>query len=177
MSEIVAWLKNVYPKVKTNEFEWKNIYFNNMPCNGVTGIYTDMFFKEENEYTYIKYSIEYCSRCDKKGVSHPEEGIRYFVLHELKIDNLDEKFDIPEPSNTPPGDGSAAYRVNSYGRFRYVFDDEETAKSVAVNELLMWIYSYTYILSEEELDEWECSISKKLRRSIRNIILKREKLK
>ena len=154
MSELISWMKEVYKKVKANDFEWKNIYPDNMPCNGVKGKYTEMFFKKDGKYTYIKYSIEYCSRCDEDGLSHPEEGTKYYVLHELIKHDLEETFKIPEPSNEFLWDESLACLVNEYGRFRYVFDDEKTAKKVAANDLLMLIYPYTYILNDEEKAEW-----------------------
>ena len=154
MSDLVNWMKDIYIKAKTNDFKWKNIYPNNMIQNGIDGIYTDMFFEKDNKYTYIKYSIEYCSRCDEEGISHREEGIKYYVLHELRMHDLDETFEIPEPTTNFLVDDEYACMVNDYGRFRYVFDDEETAKKVVANELRMMIYPYKYILSEEEGEEW-----------------------
>lgn len=85
MSELVKFLESLYIKAKRNDFEWKYIYPNNMLENDVVGIYTDMFFERDSKYTYLKYSIEYCSRCDKDGMSHPEEGTRYYVLHRVMI--------------------------------------------------------------------------------------------
>lgn len=38
--------------------------------------------------------------------------------------------------------------------FRYAFSDEEIAKSVVSRELLSLIYPYGYILSNEEVKEW-----------------------
>lgn len=160
MSELVKFLENLYIKAKSNNFEWKSIYPNNMLQNGVVGIYTDMFFEKDNKYTYLKYSIEYCSRCDKDGMSHPEEGIRYFVLHELRMRDLDEKFEIPEPAREFRWDDRDSHRVNDYGRFRYVFDDVETAKCVVANEVLMILYPYTYLLNEEEGKEWNDFLDK-----------------
>lgn len=131
-----------------------------MYCNGVEGIYTDMFFKMDNKYKYVKYSIEYMSRCDSDGISHPDEGIKYYVLHELVINDLDEKFEIPEPTGGINFNDDLACLVNNYGRFRYVFDDEETAKNVVKAELLHMIYPYTYMLNDEELNEWKTFLDK-----------------
>ncbi len=154
MSELVTWLKEIYIKAKKNDFVWKPIHPNNMPCNGVNGIYTEMFFEKEGKYTYLKYSIQYCSRCDEEGLSHPEEGTKYYVLHELRMHDVEKKFKIPKPSNKFDWNDDRANLVNEYGRFRYVFDDEDTAKKVVAMELLQMIYPYIYVMSEEEGREW-----------------------
>lgn len=154
MGDLVNWLKQLYIKAKEKDFEWKPLYPNNMPCNGKEGIYTEMWFDKDGKYKYVKFTVNYMSRCDADGISHPAEGVKYYVLHELVIDDLEEKFEIPEPNNEFRWDDGLASLVNDYGRFRYVFDDEETAKSVAGNELLHWIYPYTYIMSDEEGAEW-----------------------
>ena len=154
-SKLLEYLKELYIKAKNNDFEWKPIYPNNMLRNGVEGQYCDMFFEHNGTYEYIKYSIEYKSRCDEKGTSHPDEGVKYYVLHSLVISDLKEKFVIPEPTAAfVEHDDSLSLLVNDYGRFRYVFDDEETAKSVVSHEMLRMIYPYLSILDEEEENEW-----------------------
>ena len=156
MSELVEWMKDIYLRARENRFEWKPVHPNNMSCNPVEGIYTDMNFKKDGKYRYLKYTISYESRCDEKGMSHPEEGTKYYVLHELRADDLEEKIVIPEPSDDfrPFKKNDPATIVNNYGRFRYVFDDEETAKKVVCSELVHMIYPYTYILGDEEGEKW-----------------------
>ncbi len=154
MSELVSWMKELYTKANANNFEWKPVYPNNMICNGVEGLYTDMFFEKDGKYSYLKYTIDYNSRCDAEGMSHPEEGVKYYVLHEYYKTDLDEKFEIPAPTDGNDTDSDLDCLVNDYGRFRYVFEDEETAKCVVANELKRMIYPYTYILSDEETEEW-----------------------
>lgn len=99
MSKVLDWMKAVFTKAEDNDSQWKPIYANNMPCNGKSGIYTDLFFEKAGRYQYRKYSIEYAYRCDSLGISHPEEGICYYVLHLLRINDLENTFEIPEPSN------------------------------------------------------------------------------
>lgn len=159
MSEILEWMKEIYAKAKNNDFKWKPIYPNNMPCNGTDGIYTDMFFERSNKFQYIKYSIRYQSRCDKDGISHPEEGTAFYILHELRIDDLEEKFEIPQPSDKFDWSNSYSNLVNDYGRFRYAFSDEETAKSVVAAELVQMIYPFGYILSDNEQNEWNLFVN------------------
>ena len=113
-----------------------------------------MYFERDGKYRYLKYSIEYCSRCDENGMCHPEEGAKYYVLHELSVSDLDKKFEIPEPARVFAWNENDSHIVNNFGRFRYVFDDVETAKSVVPRELMMILYPYTYILSDEEGKEW-----------------------
>lgn len=157
MSTLVEWMKEVYLKAKKCELEWKPLYPNNMLCNGVDGIYTDMNFRSNEGYQYIKLTIQYQSRCDAEGFSHPEEGTKYYILHSLRIEALAEKIEIPEPKDTfnPFDDDDDSCMVNSYGRFRYAFDDEDTAKKVACTELIQMLYPYTFILSDEEGKEWD----------------------
>lgn len=155
MSERIEWMKRIYKTAVRKELEWKPIYPNNMPCNGMEGVYTDMFFEQDGSYTYFKFSIQYCAKCDENGLTRRDEGIRYYVLHELRRSNLEERFEIPTPSDeTDVLHDNLALFVNNYGRFRYVFDDVETAKSVVANELLQYIYPFTYLLDDDEGEEW-----------------------
>lgn len=154
MSETLKWLKDIYLKAHNGDFLWKPIYPNNMPCNRKDGIYTDMFFEKDGKYEYLKCSIQYLSEVDEEGFSHPEKGTKYYVLHELRIEDLEETFEIPEPTDDFDFRNNLACLVNNYGRFRCVFDDEETAKKVISSELKNLIYPYTYLLNDEELEEW-----------------------
>lgn len=38
MIGMVEYLKSLCSKYKSNNFEWKPIYPNNMPCNGIVGV-------------------------------------------------------------------------------------------------------------------------------------------
>jgi len=157
MSKLLDYMKEVYSKSKQKELEWKPVYLNNMPSGGIRGIYTDMVFNLDGKYRYFKFTIEYMSRCDADGISHPEEGVNYYVLHFLELDDLDEPITIPEPSDERVffDDTSNASLVNDYGRFRYVFDDESTARKVVGHELQMRIYPLQFVLSDEEEREWD----------------------
>lgn len=146
-------MKEIYTKAELNNFEWRPIYPNNMPCNGVIGVYTDMFFKRGDTYTYLKYSIQYCHRVDKEGFSHPEEPIKYYALHELRYLDLPEPFEIPEPSNEYESNSIASI-VNDFGCFKHIFDDEKTAKSFVSHALLVLIYPHTYLLNEDDAKKW-----------------------
>jgi hypothetical protein len=79
-------------------------------------------------------------------------------LHELRLLDLEEKFEIPEPGENFEWNDTLPKLVNKYGRFRYAFLDEDTAKKVVSNELMMWIYPFRYILSEQEIEEWNSFI-------------------
>lgn len=56
-------------------------------------------------------------------------------------------------------DDSNAGIVNDYGRFRYVFDDEQTAKEVVSSELKQMVYPFFHILNKEEAVEWKRYVS------------------
>lgn len=154
MSDRLQWMKDVYTKAQNNDFDWKPIYPNNILSNGVVGIFTDMFFELDNKFQYIKFSIQYQPRCDKDGISHPAEGTAFYILHELTINDLDEKFEIPEPSEKFDIENDISFLINNYGRFRYAFSDEETAKCAAAAQLIHMIYPFGYLLSEDEQKEW-----------------------
>ncbi|SJZ74917.1 hypothetical protein [Eubacterium coprostanoligenes] len=107
-----------------------------------------------NKFTYIKFTIQYQSRCDENGLSHPKEDIKYYILHLLKIDDLTEPLIVPKPCNTgniqTDSQISAALTVNNFGRFRYAFDDVETAKKVAVKEVEQLITPLLHCLTNED---------------------------
>lgn len=155
MSDLLSWLKELYEKAENNKFDWKPVYPNNMKSNGIAGIYFDVNTKKGDKYQYLKFTIQYQARCDEKGISHPWKTPEFYILHSLKIDDLDAPIEIPEPSERfTLLDDDNKYLVNDYGRFRYAFRDEETAKSVALNDIKMMIYPYLYLLSPEESLEW-----------------------
>ncbi|MBR1555212.1 MAG: hypothetical protein IJ644_07465 [Oscillospiraceae bacterium] len=160
MSELLERLKAYYTASKSNSFEWHDYYPNNMPDNGKEGSYTFFWFKKKDKFEFLKYTINYMSRCDEEGCSHPEEGTKYYVLHEFRKE-YDRILKIPEPSDDcfplleePPEGEFSSDIVNQFGRFRYVFDDEETARKVVSSELFQILYPYLYVLSEEEAQEW-----------------------
>ena len=152
MSELLEFLKPIYSTAIKNDFVWKPIHPNNMLENPISGVYTDFNFKDKDKYRYVKYSIQYQSMCDSNGLSHPELGTKYYILHEFQIISNDPII-VPEPTGNFTFGAFDGY-INDYGRFRYAFDDEATAKSVACKELLQIIYPYTYILDPEELKEF-----------------------
>lgn len=154
MIDTFNWVKDVYLKAYNNAFEWKPLYPNNIISNGLAGIYTDMFFERHGSYTYVKFTIEYVSRCDDAGIIHSEEGTKYFVLHELVLNNVEKKFNIPEPLAHIGGcrdDNSMI--VDNYGRYKYVFDDEHTAKRRVADELCNLVVPYVFFLDDSKRQE------------------------
>ncbi len=153
-SNLLEWMKSIYKVIVDRNIEWRELHANNMKMNPLEGYYFYMFTPEinGNGVEMLKFTIHFMSRCDIKGISHPEEGVKYYVLHSFK-EKYKEKFVIPEPIDFFAL-GSIGNIVNDYGRFRYIFDDLETATEVAYSELRQMIYPYTYILSEEECNEW-----------------------
>lgn len=149
-------MKDTYIMARNMDLDWKPLYPNNMPLCGQRGIYTDINFRSDNGYQYIKFTIQYQPRCDAEGITHSEEGTKYYIFHSLVIDELEEKIEIPAPRDdmAPFENDNDSLIVNVYGQFKYAFEDEETAKSVACYELLHLIYPYSYILSEEESKAW-----------------------
>lgn len=159
MSDLVNWMKEVYLKGKNNDLEWKPVYPNNMPCNGIEGIYSEMNFQKDGKYQYVKFTVEYQARVDEEGISWPSEGTKYYVLHELIINDSDVPIETPEPNdNYDILETENIGFINCYGDYRCVFDDEETAKKVAGHDLLQLIYPYTCILKEKEIEEWNAFI-------------------
>lgn len=159
MSNLLETLKQYYLAAKQKQFTWYDLYPNNMPCNGKEGVYTYFWFEREDGWQFLKYTIKYCYRVDEKGMTHSDEPVKYYVLHEYK-ETLPEQLKIPEPSDRmslskPPEGEFPQEIVNSYGRFRYVFDDEETPKKVVSTELLHILYPYLYILTDEERKAWD----------------------
>lgn len=145
-SSLLKWMEDIYTKIKTQDLEWKDFYPNRMKENGKRGIYAEFIHdNEDGTWTYIKYSIRYHYRVDNRGCSHPDEGVKYYVL--AKIENKDLKED-------PYKYSAANYHYASDGNFIDVFEDEETAKAVAMVHLKVLLYPFTFILSDEEGEEW-----------------------
>lgn len=159
MSDLLERLKRYYLAAKRKTFTWYDLYPNNMPCNGKSGIYTYFWFEKKDGWEFLKYTIEYCHRVDEKGLTHTDEPVKYYVLHAFGKE-YSEQYRIPEPGNdsrlhdAPPEGEFHPTIVNEYGRFRYVFDDEETAKKVVSYELLHMLYPNLYILPNEDESEW-----------------------
>lgn len=159
MGNLLEQLKQYCLTAKQKTFLWYDVHANNMPQNPKDGIYTYFWFEKEGGWEFLKFTVQYCHRVDGKGLTHSEEPVKYYVLHEFR-EKYPERYKIPEPNDHPPlsrdksaGEFSPSI-VNEYGRFRYVFDDEETAKKVVSRELLHILYPYLYILSEEDRSAW-----------------------
>lgn len=153
MSDLSEYIKSLYT-IARRGFEWKPLYFNNNSSMDENGIYSDMNIPKGDKFTYIKFTIQYQSSCDENGLSHPEEGIKYYILHSLKIDDLTEPLIVPKPCNAEVSQTSsqvsAALSVNNFGRFRYVFDDVETAQKVAIKEIEQMITPLLRCLTKED---------------------------
>lgn len=37
-----------------------------------------------DKFTYIKFTIQYQSRCDENGLSRPKEGIKYYTFDDVE---------------------------------------------------------------------------------------------
>lgn len=126
MSDLSEYIKSLYT-IARRGFEWKPLYFNNN------------------------------SSMDENGFSCHKEGIKYYILHLLKIDDLTEPLIVPKPCNTgniqTDSQNSAALTVNNFGRFRYAFDDVETAKKVAVKEVEQLITPFLHCLTNEDYSD------------------------
>ena len=115
-------------------------------------LYKPVKMPEENQKykdDILKVRRKYKPRIDEDFLYTLFENIG-----ENQIEDLEETFEIPEPTDDFDFRNNLACLVNNYGRFRCVFDDEETAKKVISSELKNLIYPYTYLLNDEELEEW-----------------------
>lgn len=159
MSNLLEQLKQYYLTAKQKTFIWYDVHANNMPQNPKDGIYTYFWFEKEDGWEFLKFTVQHCHRVDEEGLTHSEEPVKYYVLHEFR-EKYPERYKIPELDRDPPLSWNKSAGefypsiVNEYGRFRYVFDDEETAKKVVSRELLHILYPYLYILSEEDRSAW-----------------------
>ena len=151
--QLIQYLTDLYNVGKNNKLKWKNIFANNMINNPIDGIYAEVNIKYEDKWRYYKYTIEYKYRVDEDCITHPEEGVKYYVLYELILENQEKKIIIPKPASRVSFDNWKALLVNSYGHLLGIFDDEETPKK-AVNGLICdKLYPYMYILTTEEQKE------------------------
>lgn len=163
--ELLSWLKTIYVKAKANDIEWKKIFYGTTSCYSGIGIYTDIVLQTENTYSYVKYSIKYYPTYDIDDIFYDwsKKGKIYYVLYKLKLDRLEDADVIPEPSNDDrtKNDPGRWWFFND-GDAEAVFDDEETAKRVAVHKLLEEIAPFKLLLTEEESKDWDEWFSKNI---------------
>lgn len=160
MSELLDTLKSYYETAMKGNFEWRGLYPNNMIQNGKEGVYTCFWFKKGDKYELVKYTVKYEYKIDEKWCCYPDEGVKYYLLYEYR-NEFDRKYLLQEPTTessiflekAPDGYLDQCF-CNNYGRFCHVYDDEHTAKSAAKYGLLHIIYPMTYVLSDDECEEW-----------------------
>lgn len=149
-NDLINYLIRLYKIGKTNDLKWREIHGNNMIDNSVDGIFAEQCIKNGKRFDYVKYSIVYKYRTDENFISYPNEGIKYYVLHSVQMNDLKKRFRTPEPKENVNLEDWRALSVNKYGDFRAVFSDEVTAKKAAASLFLHMIYPYQFIMTEEE---------------------------
>lgn len=131
-------------KLKEKDLEWKPLYPNNMPCNGLCGCYCFLWIKnKEGEYSGRKYTILFQEKENEKGCVQKGE-VEFYVLFEKSYYNEQEPFVYPEPSNSSilaSGKPTDIFDINSYGTFIRAYTSENKARERALIQFKM-IFSY-----------------------------------
>ena len=151
---ILEWMKTLYDIARKGDFEWKEVHPNNMIGNGVSGYYTEFNIEKDEGFEYVKYTIEFRYRTDEQCISHPEEGIKYYLTYEFIERDIEEPFTIPEPTENTDFDDREALSVNDYGRMFQIYEDIETAKRSISYMFLHRIYPLGFMLKDEDVEEW-----------------------
>lgn len=136
------------------DFEWKPLYPNNMPDNGLTGYYAVKLHEmEEGVLSGRKYTILFQHEMDEDGMILADAGVEYYILFEKCYTEVVGMGVHPEPSNDV--DIFSTYErgtlnnleVNDYGCFICVCKTLEQAKKMAVsNYQAVFGYVLSYLL-------------------------------
>jgi len=159
MSKLLEKLKECY-RQSEKPIEWHDYYPNNDPRCGKQGVYSFFWIPDDNEWTFIKYTVKYQPPVDKDGRIHTEETVKYYVLFEHRSKHSAKKV-IPAPNSEHDPKAKetdtelSPYIVNDFGSFCFVFSDEDTAKEIVKAKLKNIIYPHLSILSEEEGAAWD----------------------
>lgn len=151
MAEIEDIVKDAYG---VKDFDWKPLYPNNMPCNGLMGYYAVKLHElEEGVLSGRKYTILFQCEMDEDGITLENAGVEYYVLFEKCYDEIVGLGVHPAPSDnvsmfsTHEGGTLNALEVNGYGRFCYVCKTLEQAKRLAVmNYQMVFGYALSHLL-------------------------------
>lgn len=137
-----------------DDLNWKPLYPNNMPCNGLNGYYCLILHTDSKGITYgRKYTIEFQYKETDlgTGITNRKDIDRY-ILFEKSYSEIHGSCEHPEPSNDfnlwEDGINTLnAAEVNDYGRFVYAYKDLEFAKKRALTQYkAVYGYAMSYII-------------------------------
>lgn len=153
--------------LKEPDFVWKELYPNNMPCNGIEGYYclVNVGNNCARKYT-IKFQKETLKKDGSNGILNNRNRVttpvEFYILLEQNYSNIKGEIKIPEPSNdflfkSLNNDNTFSNcSVNTYGSFIRVYKDLEGAKTGAYGQYIE-IYGFVSAhLAENKEDAIEC---------------------
>ena len=136
------------------DIKWKNLYPNNMPCNGIEGIYC-VFLHENEDGTFDgrKYTIYNQLPITEDGIICMNQEPEFYILFEKTYTGLKSNEGHPEPCNKlnlrlrSVEEELDACEVNDYGDFRRAYISLEDAKKGVLRDYKQSLYMYRYMLS------------------------------
>lgn len=148
--EIVQYAENLTEK----DLEWKFLYPNNIESNGVDGLYSFLWIRnEDGTYSGRKYTILFQRKEDENGCVKREE-IEFFILFEKLYTGLDKPIEYPALSETSIWASEEPFDyldINSYGSFVRAFTGLENAQKRALKQFKMvYAYALSHIITTEE---------------------------
>ena len=122
---------------------WHPVHPNNMPCNGVDGIYCLLFKKSEKSIYCCKWTIEYQQQEKEPMLISSDAPIEAYILHMKRYFEVKGPLKYPKPSNHEGWSivndiGKTEKRtlssgdVNDYGDFIRAYKTLEEAKTGAL---------------------------------------------
>lgn len=149
--------------LKESDFIWKELYSNNMPCNGIDGYYCLIDVSGGTTRTYTLLSQREKRKKDGSNIVK-EQGNGYFILKTPveywilleKLANIEGDIKIPEPSNDfsfkHEDNCLHACTANGHGSFIRVYTDFEEAKKGAYEQYIS-LYGFTMAHMEDNIDD------------------------
>lgn len=140
--------KNIYRDVKTEAIIWNDYSFPGDERS--RGVFVYFWLKHPDNFELWKYLILYEYDVDGEGISHPDDGIKYYVLFEY-THTYDYEYPIDRSNRTEQFSPNI---IDQFGRYMHVFCELKIAKKAAAAAALNKIYPYLFLLSDKELIEW-----------------------
>ena len=150
-------------RLAENDLEWKPMYPNNMKCNGESGMYSIVAFRDSNGRVSScrKYSILFQYPEVEPGAGMIDRDyVDKYILFEKSYPQVvgEPYYDGPfesEPSDLwrCKGKTFSSSDMNDYGSFVYAYDTLEHAMKRAVTQYsAIYGYALSHLLGDEEND-------------------------
>jgi hypothetical protein len=123
-------------RLREEDFIWKDLYPNNMKCNGIEGCYSLLYKITKDKIKCCKWTIGYQEEEIKPGLGSFDSPIEAYNLFVNDYELQEGKLGYPKPTENSSWeleeDADRNVDVNDYGRFVRSYKTLEEAKLGAI---------------------------------------------